>query len=545
MRSPATGFGAGYVAAVMLAAALIGARTPASQSPAPQTTAPPAQTEVSDAVLEKASEGRTVDIGLLSSGGGPPSPRYGGTSVATIPLELYVARVLAGEAEPGAADAAQQALAVAIRTYAIVNAGRHRREGFDLCDTTHCQVMRTANDYSRRAALATAGRVLTLGGRPVEIFYSASCGGRSESAADVWPGGTRFPYLRSVRDDVHEDEVPWVLTLTLDEIRQALMKAGFGGDRLRDIEIDERTGSGRVARLHVRGLRPDAIDGGPFRMAIGPRQLRSTAFSLTRTGNSVRFTGVGYGHGVGMCVIGAGRRARRGESLEAILGQYFPGLALMSLNVTAPVEPPLPVALEPPRPPIAPPVTAPPPAVPPAAAVVPAASTDINVRVPNPSPISAGELGRLALRLRESLSKTLGTSTGGVTVELHSTIDGFRYETGRPWWVSAAVKGTTIDLAPAALLAQRDGVETTLRTAMAELLVSPTFSDRPAWVRVGAARYFSRSEPQGAVTRDVKCPADAELTMALSATAQREAESRAERCFAREVAKTGDWRSVK
>jgi len=93
--------------------------------------------------------------------------------------------------------------------------------------------------------------------------------------------------------------------------------------------------------------------------------------------------------------------------------------------------------------------------------------------------------------------------------------------------------------------AQRDGVETTLRTAMAELLVSSTLSDRPAWVRVGAARYFSRSEPHGAVNRDVKCPANAELTMALSASAQREAESRAERCFARELAKTGDWRAVK
>jgi SpoIID/LytB domain protein len=508
----ATGFGAaGFIAVLVVAAALIGAQTST-------------QTDVSDAALEKASDSRTVDIGLLSTGGG----------VATIPLEVYVARVLAGEAEPGAADAAQQALAVAIRTYAIVNEGRHRREGFDLCDTTHCQVMRTANDYSRRAALATAGRVLTLDGKPVEIFYSASCGGRSERAADVWPGGTRFPYLRSVPDDVHEDEVPWVLTLTLDEIRQALVKAGFGGGRLRDIEIDERSRSGRVARLHLPGLRPDAIAGDPFRMAIGARQLRSTAFSMTRTGNSVRFTGVGYGHGVGMCVIGAGRRARRGESLEAILGQYFPGLALMSLNATAPVERASPVSVEPPRPPIAPPATVP-----------PAVSSDINVRVPNGSPISSGELGRMALRLRESLSKTLGASANGVTVELHSSIDGFRYETGRPWWVSAAVKGTTIDLAPAQLLAQRDGVEATLRIAMAELLVSPTLSDRAAWVRVGAARYFSKSEPHGAVSRDVKCPADAELTMALSASAQRDAESRAERCFARELAKTGDWRTVR
>ena len=476
----------------------------------------PAQTEISDAALERASAGRTVDIGLLSSNGG----------VATFPLEVYVARVLSGEAEPGAADAAQQALAVAIRTYAVVNEGRHRREGFDLCDTTHCQVMRGANELSRRAALATAGRVLTLDRKPVDIFYSASCGGRSESAAAVWPGGTKFPYLRSVPDNVHEDEVPWVLTLTLAEIRQALVKVGFGGDRLREIEIDERTSSGRVATLHVPGLRPDAIAGDPFRMAIGPRLIRSTAFSLTRTGNSVRFTGVGYGHGVGMCVIGAGRRARRGETLEAILAQYYPGLALTALDASAPPAPVEPA--EPPRPPVTPPV-----------------SSQISVRVPAGSQVSAGELGRLAVRVRESLSNVLNVPAEGVTVELHGTVDGFRYETGRPWWVSSAVKGTTIDLAPAPLLAQRDGIETTLRTAMAELMVAPVLADRPAWVRVGAARYFSKPTPPAAPSRELTCPANAELTMAVSASAQRDAESRAERCFARALARAGSWREVR
>jgi hypothetical protein len=111
--------------------------------------------------------------------------------------------------------------------------------------------------------------------------------------------------------------------------------------------------------------------------------------------------------------------------------------------------------------------------------------------------------------------------------------------------VSAAVKGTTIDLAPAPLLAQRDGIEATLRTAMAELMVSPLFADRAVWVRVGAARYFSRPTPPAAPSRDVACPADAELTMSVSAPAQRDAESRAERCFARALAKTGDWRSVR
>jgi len=478
-----------------------------------------AQTDVTDAVLEPASAGRTVAIGLVSSGGG----------VTTIPLEVYVARVLAGEAEPGAPDAALQALAVAVRTYAIVNAGRHRREGFDLCDSTHCQVLRTANDSSRRAALATAGRVLTLDGKPVEIFYSASCGGRSETAADVWPGGTRFPYLKSVVDDVHDDDVPWVLELTLEEIRQQLLKAGFGGDRLRDIDIDGRTHSGRVARLRLAGLRPDSVAGDPFRMAIGPRQLRSTAFSLTRDGDRVRFTGVGYGHGVGMCVVGAGRRARRGETAEAILAQYYPGLALSPLDATAARPestggiPPAPA-----RPPI-----------------VVSKTSDIVVRVPNGSAVSAGEVERIALRARESLSRVLGVSISPVTIELHETLDGFRYETGRPWWVSAAVTGATIDLTPASLLAQREGMETTLRTAMAELLVAPTLTGRPTWVRVGAARYFSRPSRAAASSRPVTCPADAELTLAVSASAQRDAESRAERCFARELASTGDWRNIR
>ena len=260
---------------------------------------------------------------------------------------------------------------------------------------------------------------------------------------------------------------------------------------------------------------------------------------MTRSGNSVRFTGVGYGHGVGMCVIGAGRRARRGETLEAILAQYFPGLALMPLDASAAPEPASPEPVEPVG--AAPAAEAPPPRAP----VTPPISSQISVRVPAASPVSAGELGRLALRVRESLSNALGASAAGITVELHGTLDGFRYETGRPWWVSAAVKGTTIDLAPAPLLEQRDGIEATLRTAMAELMVSPVFADRPAWVRVGAARYFSTPTPAAAPSRDVTCPANAELTMALSASAQRDAESRAERCFARALARTGNWRDVR
>jgi stage II sporulation protein D len=470
-----------------------------------------AQADITDEQLEAASGGRTVVIG---------SP--GERRVSRIPLEVYVARVLAGEGEPNAPDAARQALAVAIRTYTLVQMGRHRREGFDLCDTVHCQVLRAANDSSRRAALATARRALTINGAPAEVFYSASCGGRSEGAAQVWPGAT-FPYMQVVRnDDVHEEDVPWQLELTLGELRQALARAGFGGGSLRDITIEAYNPSGRVERLRVPGLRPNEVSGPAFRDALGTTRIRSTSFSLTRTGNAVRFTGRGYGHGVGMCVIGAGRRARRGESVETILAQYYPNLQLTDLASGALVL----------RETAAPPVEA-------------STKSGVAVSVPRDSRVSARDLERMTMAARDSLARSLGVTAPSVIVELHESLDQFRLEVRRPWWVSSAVTGTTIDLAPAALLSQREGIESTVRTAMAELLMSTTLGDRPAWVRVGGARYISNATRPTVPARETSCPADAELTLALSAVAQREAEARAVQCFARAVAKAGDWRLVK
>jgi len=283
-----------------------------------------------DANLEAASLGRTVRIGAAATDG----------AVSVLPLEVYVARVLAGEAEASASDGAQQALAIAARTYATVNAGRHAREGFDLCDTTHCQVWRAATASTRRAVLATAGLVLTYNGTPAEVFYSASCGGRTERAADVWARGALFPYLQAVEDDVHGGDPTWRLERTLQEVHDALERAGSRGDRLEDVRVEARSASGRVIRLGLPGMSPDAMTGDEFRGAVGFATLRSTAFTLDRSGDRLIFEGRGYGHGVGMCVVGANRRGQRGERAEAILAHYFPALAIQSLTDTAGALPP-------------------------------------------------------------------------------------------------------------------------------------------------------------------------------------------------------------
>ena len=492
------------------------------------------QGDVTDADLERANNGRVVAIGLLS----------GDRSITRLPLEAYVARVLTGEAEQNAPDAELEALAVAIRTYATFNAGRHRRDGFDLCDTTHCQVLRAATAATRRAALATAGQILTWRGAPAEIFYSANCGGRSESAAALWPGSD-LPYLTSIKDDVHDDDVPWTLQLELAQLQAVLARNGFRGDLLKDVRVASRTVSGRVATLHLDGLEPNVIAGDQFRLMVGAGSFKSTAFSVEKHGNRLEFTGRGYGHGVGMCVVGAGRRARRGENVLQILAQYYPGLAVSSLDS-------LPSRLKPDtlltaNPPVPAPSTV---ASRPGTVPTPNATS-----VPGPATASvmirgrsaASDLQQLAIRAQDEISRTLGVTAAPITIDVHDTVESFRQATGKPWWVSASVTGATVDVAPTALLAQRDGVELTLRNAIAQALVAGEYTGRPEWVRVGAGLYFSRATPSAppAPKAKLKCPADAELTLAISAVAQREAESRAEACFARALSATRDWRSIR
>jgi hypothetical protein len=159
--------------------------------------------------------------------------------------------------------------------------------------------------------------------------------------------------------------------------------------------------------------------------------------------------------------------------------------------------------------------------------------------------VKAQDLERMAGQAQERIAGRLGVAPSPLTIRLHASLDGFRRATGEPWWVSAQVRGGEIDLAPAVLLDQRDGLERAVARAVAEALVSPALDDRHAWVRIGAARYFARTGDESAAEGRIRCPDDAELTRAVSVAAQREAEARAESCFAQALRRADDWRSVR
>lgn len=451
----------------------------------------------------------------------------GRTNVEVLPVDDYIAQVLAGEGQPAAADAAQQALAITARTFAIANRNRHRREGFDVCDTTHCQVLRAATAVTRRAAEATSGRMLLHQGQPALVFYSAWCGGHSELASQVWPGAIDYAYEPSLEDDACAGEAGWTSEIKAGDLERALRAAGLRGSALRELRVVTRNQSDRVARLRADGFTPPEINGHEFRMAVGRivgwQALKSTAFDLERTRSGYRFRGRGYGHGVGLCVIGAGHRASRGATVEQILRFYFPGLSVGAAraNVTTSAGPAAP-------------------------AIVPS-QTDIALALPGPE---EGERAALLSLIRRSRDE-IATATGAIAparlrVTVHPNVESFGRATGQPWWVAGATDGPAIDLQPIATLRQQGQLERAVRHEVTHALLDSALAGRAIWVREGAAAYFaSPLRKAGDRPARVPCPNDAELLRPLSAGAQREAYARAEACFARAIAGGKRWDQVK
>ena len=126
-----------------------------------------------------------------------------GKQIIELPVEQYVAAVLAGESGVFTNAESLKAMAVAARTYAAHERGRHAQEGFDFCNTTHCQRAEPNSVTAQLAAAAqsTAGQVLRFHGETAFTPYTMSCGGMTESAEAVWPD-IRAAYLTVHRDPV-------------------------------------------------------------------------------------------------------------------------------------------------------------------------------------------------------------------------------------------------------------------------------------------------------------------------------------------------------
>ena len=453
--------------------------------------------------------------------------RNGDIQIQRLPLEEYVARVVAGEGQPRAAEGAQQALAIAVRTFALANRNRHRREGYDLCDTTHCQVMRAATPTTQIAAQATSGRVLMYQGQPAMVFYSAWCGGQSELASQVWPGALDYAFEPSQPDAACRHEPGWTSEIVADDIERALRAAGLRGDRLRELRVLQRNASGRVSRLRADGFSPSELTGHDFRIAVGRvagwQLLKSTAFEVRRTSRGYSFTGRGFGHGVGLCVVGAGHRAAQGATADQILAFYYPGLRIEQVSG----QPTLTTA-------------------PAAAAPIPKESRDILLALPAGEESERKTVLGIVRKIRDEVVANTGVKPpGSLRITVHPTVESFGRATGQPWWVSGATDGASIEMLPIAVLRRQGQLDRTLRHEVAHALLDGALAKRPLWVREGAASYFADPAPAAPPPDNLKCPSDDEFLRPLSAGAHRDAYVRAAVCFRREIEKGKRWSDVR
>jgi SpoIID/LytB domain protein len=446
--------------------------------------------------------------------------------VTVLPLDTYVARVLAGEAAPNTAPTALEALAIAVRTYTAANMGKHRGEGFDLCDQTHCQVMRTANADTERASQATAGLVLLDGTLPATIYYSASCGGHTELPSAVWPGSPNPPHLPSREDDACRGFPAWSAELAAADLQRALAAAGYKGT-LRNMRIASRNASGRVDKIVLEGMTPSELSGQDLRMAVGPTlgwlRILSASFELRRAGTAYRFAGRGSGHGVGMCVIGAMHRAEAGESAASILAQYYPGLRIAPYVPAAAPSPP-PVAKE---------------------AAVPPRRPDISLVLPPAADAERGGLESLVARARDELSRTLAVDAPPrLTATFHASAAEYEKASGHPWYTSGTLVDGGLHFLPASVLRDRGVLERTVRRGLVALMTASALQSRPLWIREGVAGFFA--DPQAPIpeTRPT-CPTDVEIARPVSAGALSDAYARARACVARQIAGGRSWRDVR
>lgn len=290
----------------------------------------------------------------------------GGTGlqlVNELDIEQYLQGVLPGEIPSSFGLEAQKAQAVAARSYALAQRGKHG--SFDLCDRTCCQMyigLTRATGKALTAVRSTRHLCLWSGRKIAYAFFSADCGGLSARVDDVPlrdKPAEHLDYLRIVRDGprgggaVYCGTSPyhqWTRRLTAERIQERLnARPETYVGAFRELKVLDYDGSGRVRSVLLRGEEPaqvastepmaapgtpieKVVTGWEMRRSLGALTLKSTRLKIDQPEPGLyRFTGSGFGHGLGLCQIGANGMAARGLSFRQILAHYYPGAKIAAL----------------------------------------------------------------------------------------------------------------------------------------------------------------------------------------------------------------------
>ncbi len=299
------------------------------------------------------------------------------TVVNELPIEEYLKGVISSEMNSKFPLEALKAQTLAARGFTLSRIGKqHSSEPFDLCDEVHCQVFKGITNSApsiTRAVKETNGEVLMYDGAICETYYSGVCGGHTEHNENVW-NGNPIRYLRGVFDfpqnKIRVDEnflmneenlyqwivnrptvhcnidtanVPsylsyarkyfrWEVEYTQNQLKNIIArKTGTNFGEILDIVPIERGISGRLKKIRIQGtLNSKTIEKElQIRRVFSDNYLYSSCFIIKKDGlvggvpQKFIIKGAGWGHGVGMCQIGAAMMADQGFNYHKILQHYY------------------------------------------------------------------------------------------------------------------------------------------------------------------------------------------------------------------------------
>ena len=347
--------------------------------------------------------------------------------------------------------------------------GRHRAEGFDFCDTTHCQDLRATAivPAGREAAEATQGELLWFHGAPAATFYGKDCGGVTEAAEAVWPD-LKAPYLIRQTDPYCPHKL-WKVTIAKDALQKALLSSGIHAPA-DSLAIVARTPSGRALAPTQRNRAAfgilAAIRDRPVAW-MGQNPERPISKSTTRArASSLKDAAVEMASG---CARPARSEwPRKGGATKQILAFYYPGTVL---GITAEGLSWQTLGGE-------------------------------RVQVMSARPQEDQQLVELADRLARVAEERLGQPfPQPPKLKVYPTIAAFRDATGEPGWVAASTRGNVIRLQPVAALRARGSLDPTiLHELLHALIESRANRQTPVWFSEGAV-ILSRGRPKAAIQR--------------------------------------------
>lgn len=313
------------------------------------------------------------------------------TVVNVVSMDDYIKGVIPYEMSPSWPIEALKAQALCAKSYAVTCIGKHNSQGFDLCNTTDCQVYygtKTATDNSDSAVEAVSGLYVLYNGEVAETYYHASSGGWTEDAKNIW--GTDIPYLKAVEDTYLTELRPYSFSITLSEVTSILQGKNYDVANITDFYVSEFTPAGNVreitfvqsngetlvfsgerartclntssstkrinshrytvstdAQLYVNGTVPDkaigqyyAIGGDGSTSVLSGSQLyavngNKTTSQIDMSGSGSGqyvISGTGSGHNIGMSQCGARDMANQGFTYDQIIQFYFTGVQVGPAN---------------------------------------------------------------------------------------------------------------------------------------------------------------------------------------------------------------------